>query len=74
MLQIKLGYHVLSHTMYQYMPAVPILGPNFSACQNLGYPFGFKHIKTQNSALYIIQFNSIRFIEPVRPASGGGRC
>lgn len=34
MLRIKLGYHVLSYTVYQYMPAVPILGPNFPACQN----------------------------------------
>jgi len=33
MLWIKLGHHVLSHTIYLDMRAVTILGPNIETCQ-----------------------------------------
>lgn len=35
MLPIELGRHILSYTIYQYMPAVPILGQNYPAGPNL---------------------------------------
>lgn len=40
MLRIKLGCHVLSHTLYQYICG-PSFRPELPICQNLGHPSDF---------------------------------